>query len=79
VIDRRLVQGTLTKKDPVTGADVTLVINFTVARPRNPVITDAMVKDLLCNVATVWIDVNGATSEIRAHATNFSKLDRGES
>jgi hypothetical protein len=73
------VQGTLVKKDSVTGADVTLTVNFTVACPRNAVITDAMIKDLLCNVATVWIDVNAGTGEVRAHNTNYPKLIRGES
>lgn len=79
VIDRHLTQGLLIKKDPVTGEDVPLTINVTVACPRNPVITEAMVKDLLCNVLTCWISVNGGTGEIQAHPTNFPKLMRGES
>lgn len=76
VVDRRSLAFTQTKlssnNGPVTGA---VSINFT--QPRDTVITDAMMLDLL-SVAVDFITSGGFGDSGIAASTNFDKFNRGE-
>lgn len=74
-VDRHLVQFTRTLNDSA-GIPRTLTVNFTVAVPRNTVITTTMVKDQICNLVDLLSD--GAVASL-ATTNNISSLLRGES
>lgn len=77
VVDRHLVQVTKTLNDS-TGVPRTAIVNFTLAVPRNSVITSAMVIDLVSNLIDFIAD--GGFSDTGIGGTvNLTALLRGES
>lgn len=75
-VDRHLVSLTRTLTDTV-GKQVTLTVNFTLAVPRNSVITNQIVYDAVGNVLDLLTD--GALAAGLSDTDAISSLLRGES
>lgn len=75
-VDRHLVSLTRTLTDTV-GKQVTLTVNFTLAVPRNSVITNQIVYDAVGNVLDLLTD--GALTAGLSDTDAISSLLRGES
>lgn len=75
-VDRHLVQLSRTLTD-ATGVQATLVINFTVAIPRNSVITNQIVYDGVANILDLLSD--GALTTALSDTDAVASLVRGES
>lgn len=73
-IDRHLVQ--VTQKIVSGSSEATATVNFTVAMPRNPIITEAMIYDL-CSVL-ICLVTGEAYPTVSLTTTTIQKLLRGE-
>lgn len=74
-IDRHLIQFSRTVTD-ANGLAVTLIVNFTLAVPRNAAITPQIVYDQVVNLCDFLVD--GQLTSVTA-TTNLDALLRGES